>query len=351
MTSIPLPVLQPIPCVPTPWCTLFDNLKRRTQTDPGTAKKKRRSSALTPDRTSQPGLNDAEDNEQVQQLHPCPLCPRVFPLPNSLALHLKWHWGASGLEWKRGINRNGKGVERARREAEERRCRAPATHREQLPYGSEAGVPESANDPSTTDDSIRGVNGTMYPSPVDNPNVVTGDSSFIPQGVPQTSFEIFRMPCYSSSEASASTSEVGGSPAISPFDSRASFSFHRLPSLEELALPQPLAGNTLGARPCNTEFVLQEGLSHPSPGLAADENFQGITSNHTAWSHNWFGCDNLDQSPGIAAEGEQDLDDVLGNPHPFIEVHTHTEVDGQHGTQENREPLSCAKPGELELVQ
>ena len=36
--------------------------------------------------------------------HPCPLCPRRFGLPNSLALHLKWHWGASGLEWKRGTS-------------------------------------------------------------------------------------------------------------------------------------------------------------------------------------------------------------------------------------------------------
>ncbi len=104
--SMPLPVLQPTPCVPSPWCTLFDNLKRRTQADPGAAKKKRRTSALIPERTAheagQPGLNDVGDDEQEQRLHPCPLCPRVFSLPNSLALHLKWHWGASGLEWKRG---------------------------------------------------------------------------------------------------------------------------------------------------------------------------------------------------------------------------------------------------------
>ena len=96
-----LPVLQPTPCVPTPWCALFDDLKKRTQTDPGPAKK-RRTAALTLEEADHPSSIDAGGNEQVGRVHPCPLCPRVFALPNSLALHLKWHWGASGLEWKRG---------------------------------------------------------------------------------------------------------------------------------------------------------------------------------------------------------------------------------------------------------
>ena len=104
--SSTLPVVQPTPCAATPWCTLFDTLKRRTQADPGTTKKKRRTSAVSPGRTAHEvdhsSLNDVQGTEQVYQLHPCPLCPRVFSLPNSLALHLKWHWGASGLEWKRG---------------------------------------------------------------------------------------------------------------------------------------------------------------------------------------------------------------------------------------------------------
>ncbi|KAM5531601.1 hypothetical protein V8D89_014716 [Ganoderma adspersum] len=349
---MPLPVFQSTPCVPTPWCTLFDTLKRRTQADPGTTKKKRRTSALSPERMAheagQPGLNDVQGTEQAQHLHPCPLCPRVFSLPNSLALHLKWHWGASGLEWKRGINRNGKGRERARREAQEHRCRPPAAYMEQLPYGIEAEV--SADRPPTTS-GIQGANGTPSPSPIENPNAVASDSPFILPDIPQASFEFFRMPCYSSSEASTSTSEVGESPGISPFDSGASFPFPRLPSLEELALPQPLVGNGLGTRPWDTEFVLQEGLSHPPPGPAPDRDLHGPMSNHTMWSHNWFGCDNLGQNPDIAAEGEEDLDDLLGDPHTLVEVHAHRRVNGRHATQENREPLSCAKPGQLEFVQ
>ncbi|KAI0918610.1 hypothetical protein AcV5_002554 [Taiwanofungus camphoratus] len=52
--------------------------------------------------------------------HRCPLCARAFRLPNSLALHLKWHWGASGLAWRRGISRVGKTAERTREDAEAR---------------------------------------------------------------------------------------------------------------------------------------------------------------------------------------------------------------------------------------
>ncbi|GBE88764.1 hypothetical protein SCP_1401690 [Sparassis crispa] len=49
--------------------------------------------------------------------HQCPLCLRVFRFGNGLALHLKWHWGASRLEWKQGVSQSGLANARARAEA------------------------------------------------------------------------------------------------------------------------------------------------------------------------------------------------------------------------------------------
>lgn len=47
-------------------------------------------------------LEAAVDSRTMGPSHKCPFCPRTFPLANGLTIHLKWHWGASGLEWKRG---------------------------------------------------------------------------------------------------------------------------------------------------------------------------------------------------------------------------------------------------------
>lgn len=34
--------------------------------------------------------------------HKCPICARRFKLPNGLAIHLKWHYGETSLDWRRG---------------------------------------------------------------------------------------------------------------------------------------------------------------------------------------------------------------------------------------------------------
>ncbi|KAI1794416.1 hypothetical protein LXA43DRAFT_883747 [Ganoderma leucocontextum] len=351
--SMPLPVLQPTPCVPTPWCTLFDNLKKRTQADPVPAKKKRRTSALTPDRTvheagqhgSAQFTDDIGGNELV---HPCPLCPRTFSLPNSLALHLKWHWGASGLEWKRGVNRNGKGLERARavHEAEDNRRRSSAVHIEQLLHAAEPGA--SIDRPPTIS-AIQDAHGTPSPSPVENPNGVVCDSTypFMMPVVSRASFNVLHMPYYSSSEASTSTSELGASPALSPFDSGGSFPFPRLPSLGELALPQPLTTGALGVRLHDSGFIIPDSSFHAAAGPALGNALQGGLSNHTAWPHNWFGCDHLGdqyESPDVDAEGEEDLDDLSGDPHARLELYTHSGVDGRHAAPENVCP-ACPRRG------
>jgi len=62
-------------------------------------------------------LSEGVAGQHTDRVHRCPFCPRVFRLPNGLAIHLKWHWGESALEWKRGIGRMGKNGERAREEA------------------------------------------------------------------------------------------------------------------------------------------------------------------------------------------------------------------------------------------
>ena len=78
-----------------PWSSLFDRLKKDKQRNMD--KKKARGGRSN----SQDACPDQQDS-RPEEIHSCPLCPRTFSLPNSLALHLKWHWGASGLDWKRG---------------------------------------------------------------------------------------------------------------------------------------------------------------------------------------------------------------------------------------------------------
>ncbi|PCH35244.1 hypothetical protein WOLCODRAFT_145725 [Wolfiporia cocos MD-104 SS10] len=58
--------------------------------------------------------------EGERKEHHCPLCGRVFRLPNSLAIHLKWHWGATSLDWRRGLGRRGRIQERAKENSEAR---------------------------------------------------------------------------------------------------------------------------------------------------------------------------------------------------------------------------------------
>ena len=78
-----------------PWSSLFDSLKK----DKRRASSKRKRSI---DQTTISIPEDQHQDDKSREVHFCPLCPRTFNLPNSLALHLKWHWGASGLDWKRG---------------------------------------------------------------------------------------------------------------------------------------------------------------------------------------------------------------------------------------------------------
>lgn len=105
-----MPSLPPLDTA-TPWCTMFDSLKGGNKRLGGASKqKKKRTAASLPapeacpssSTSPQPRADTAAPRAPPVEVHPCPLCPRTFTLPNSLAIHLKWHWGASGLDWKKG---------------------------------------------------------------------------------------------------------------------------------------------------------------------------------------------------------------------------------------------------------
>ncbi|OCH86842.1 hypothetical protein OBBRIDRAFT_890190 [Obba rivulosa] len=137
---LPLPLTEP---VPESWSTLFATLKQARKHDEGESRRRQTRRVRRTD--LQPTLNEeavpasplgqenagtktgAQDGSQVEDArqvpepsqaenpaeHKCPLCARTFRLPNGLAIHLKWHWGMSRLDWKRGISKTGKTVERA----------------------------------------------------------------------------------------------------------------------------------------------------------------------------------------------------------------------------------------------
>ncbi|KAI0760329.1 hypothetical protein C8Q74DRAFT_1372222 [Fomes fomentarius] len=97
-----------------PWCTLYDTLKRQHGGRRG-YKKRRASPENAEPHTLEPVSTEVgRGSMHHAHVHQCPFCPRTFTFPNSLAIHLKWHWGAR-------IHKNGKGVERALRDAEKRR--------------------------------------------------------------------------------------------------------------------------------------------------------------------------------------------------------------------------------------
>ncbi|RPD75612.1 hypothetical protein L226DRAFT_560122 [Lentinus tigrinus ALCF2SS1-7] len=111
-----------------PWRAVFDSLKGSNKRLGGASKQKKQRKAASPPTGAIEStmaltlpLQERVPGGPAAEVYPCPLCPRTFTLPNSLAIHLKWHWGASGLDWKKGINLQGKGLQRAFQDAAKRR--------------------------------------------------------------------------------------------------------------------------------------------------------------------------------------------------------------------------------------
>ncbi|KAH9923013.1 hypothetical protein B0H21DRAFT_160684 [Amylocystis lapponica] len=104
---MPVPYPPP-PMVPTPaWSALFDTLKQGRPRGAPSARRGLGAGIVHSGSAPAAQAPDAPpplpiERDEHAEWHRCPMCPRAFRLPNGLAIHLKWHWGASTLDWKRG---------------------------------------------------------------------------------------------------------------------------------------------------------------------------------------------------------------------------------------------------------
>lgn len=95
-----VPTFAPHSSQVSPWCAWFDTVNN-SRKGKSKSTRARRAGGVAVEEQSQDAPNHRRSGSQGG-LHRCPLCPRSFALANGLVLHLKWHWGASGLDWKRG---------------------------------------------------------------------------------------------------------------------------------------------------------------------------------------------------------------------------------------------------------
>ncbi|EJF59533.1 hypothetical protein DICSQDRAFT_181878 [Dichomitus squalens LYAD-421 SS1] len=336
-TSSPPSTEQSTASVSMPWCTLFDNLKQG-KGDSEQGKKRRRTTAVVHESTedlpcAQSSAIDVNNDEDEEMVHPCPLCPRNFSLPNSLAIHLKWHWGASTLEWKRGIMKNGKGLEKALSEAEERRRHASTAQAGQQEIDNSA--PPSPLSPSLPTCASPDDRTTRPPVIKEDESQDTSilDSTY-PFAMPvfsQSSFNIFDLPFCASSDASMF--EFDDSTGVLPPDMMGSFLFPEL-----ALLPGEGAPSTLNAADASTAPLCEFGgemmnltLEHEygsavDTPIAAEDVESGSSS---LWSPDLFGCDE-DVDEDRDAEGEEDLEDLFGAQEGF-EAYVGTERLGNQG--------------------
>ncbi|EIW55101.1 uncharacterized protein TRAVEDRAFT_51227 [Trametes versicolor FP-101664 SS1] len=222
-------------------------------------------------------LEAAVDSRTMGPSHKCPFCPRTFPLANGLTIHLKWHWGASGLEWKRGISRTGKTIDRALRDAERRREEA-ARQQDELDF---PGIPPSI---STSCSPPRASSSSQSSTRLSNQEM---DYSFTMPVMAQSTFNTFGFPVYSSRSSTASES-----PYPSPIEGQYPHMFQ----------PPVVAAPNMS----------YNSFPH-TPELLADTGSTNSAStgrSSPTWSENLFGYGEED------AEGDSDHDDDLFGDHP-----------------------------------
>ncbi|KAI0356031.1 hypothetical protein OH77DRAFT_1495811 [Trametes cingulata] len=222
--------------------------------------------AHTASRRSSSASRSAKADESLK----CPFCPRTFSLPNGLAIHLKWHWGASGLEWKRGISRSGKTIERALRDAELRR-EEEARRRIEAEF---ADVPPAVTATSAHTGPSDVQQTSTSSSTHHRPNS-SGDEGY-PFTMPVIAQPAFEFPFFSSQ--SSATSVASESPYTSPVDAYP----HQ---------PGP--------------FVF------PPPVLAVHNASVATGPTPSSWSENLFGPTYDGEDADADAEGENDGDDDL----------------------------------------
>ncbi|KAI0325940.1 hypothetical protein GY45DRAFT_1339801 [Cubamyces sp. BRFM 1775] len=199
--------------------------------------------------------------------------------PPCLVIHLKWHWGASSLDWKRGISKRCKTIERAFLDAERRREEAA---QRQLAHGFPDMPPSLA---MLDTHAKQGRSESTLPLAA-NPSSISPDPShsFVMPIVAQPSFDAFDFSLSSSANSScASPSE--------------SYHSHVYP-------PATLASSS-------TTSMMYDSLPH-TPDLLVDTGSSNGASTGRAsptWSDNLFGPE---EDADADAEGEDDDGDLFG---------------------------------------
>ncbi|KAI9065326.1 hypothetical protein FKP32DRAFT_517555 [Trametes sanguinea] len=258
-----------------PWSALYDSIK----------------SASNPVRATGHRVNASEHGRDQPQVtrevprsvaarvpHPCPFCPRTFSLPNGLAIHLKWHWGASGLEWKKGISRNSKTIERALRDAERRREEAARHKREQ----DFPGMPPSLELPMNAAIPVA-TSGLPHPHNVSTP-------SYAMPVIARSNVSAFDFSSYS-----PQSSVYSDSPYTSPVEAPHPHTF----------VLRPVAGTSSASLYDGTLPQTPDPLSAVSPTLCA-----GTECSNRTWSASLFGGDE-DGCPDV--DGEYEDEELFGD--------------------------------------
>ena len=323
-----------LPPHPTPWCTMFDSLKGSNRRLGGTSKQSRKSRTVASSSTSSrhpcptpptPPVEQGASKRPPVEVHPCPLCPRTFNLPNSLAIHLKWHWGASGLDWKKGssglpavsvvsltrwlfsgINLQGKGLQKAFEDAARRREEA-----EKLRLDLEQafrGEPEP--DCATTSSAIE--EGSPVPSPLSEEHDVPFHSAYA-----------FDMPIIAQTSLSSIFDFSFGGVNPDTFDSSTSASSSQmplhasssssptLPSSSAAASVTGSASSAYGSVPLTPELMSADSASGSS-------NAASVGYGSPTWSYDLFGGEpndvDVDLHGGDGGSGMNMMDDLFGDP-------------------------------------
>ncbi|KAI0370488.1 hypothetical protein BV20DRAFT_276870 [Pilatotrama ljubarskyi] len=277
-----------------PWASFYESIKKSRSK--GTKKKKQSSRGVDDDcevKVPEAGIDDdvlEVDADGSRKRAPwqslkCPLCPRTFSLPNGLAIHLKWHWGASGLEWKRGISRTGKTIERALRDAERRREEAAQRQIE----ADFPGIPPSLR----TQDASAHAGSDMHQASFRPPSSDEGYPFTMPI-IAHSTFNAFEFPFFSSESSATSDS-----PYTSPVDPQHPYTF-----------PPPVV-----AASSTTSSVFSGSGAHTPEllGNAGSTNGAGMGHTSSGWSANLFGYGGVENANADAdAEGEDD-DDLFGD--------------------------------------
>ncbi|KAI0716668.1 hypothetical protein C8Q76DRAFT_856103 [Earliella scabrosa] len=289
---------QPTSTSSTPWCTFFDTLKKGKGKGKAKAKGPKGIKRLHDELAHDPlaCAGHIYGHAQEVQMHQCPFCPRTFALANSLAIHLKWHWGASGLDWKKGINANGKGIERVRRDAEKRREESDRLQSElEQAFASEPIAPGERELPAHEPTSSAA---HAVPAVLDE---------FSMPVIAQSSFGGLFDFSFAPSQAGLS-SLFGGSDTLSPASSSASssagmaYAFPPLTSAHGLATEPSSGSSTGGSVPRTPELSADSGSSNAASAGSASPT----------WSQDLFGGEDEDEDgkdgmDGVGLAGDDDL--------------------------------------------